>query len=42
MVNIANKKYETGKKATVSFIENCPIKFDDKLLKWNHTASAIF
>lgn len=42
MVNIANKKYETEKKATASFIENCPIKFDDKLPKWNYTASAIF
>ena len=42
MVNIANKKYKTGTKATASFIENCPIKFDDKLPKWNYTALAIF
>ncbi len=39
-VNITNKEYEAGKKASEFFKENCPIKFDEKLPKWNYVAVA--
>ena len=37
-VNIIDKVYETGRKATVQFIEHMPIVFDDYLSKWNYVA----
>lgn len=37
-VNVIDKVYQTGRKATDSFIENMPIVFDDYLPKWNYTA----
>lgn len=40
IVNITNKNYEIGKKVANSFIENCPIIFDDNLPKWNYVALA--
>lgn len=38
IVNICNKIYESGKKATDNFKENCPIIFENLLGKWNYTA----
>lgn len=37
-VNISTKIYETGKKVVEEFNQNCPIKFDDFLGKWNYVA----
>lgn len=37
-VNISTKIYETGKKVVEEFKQNCPIKFDDFLGKWNYVA----
>lgn len=36
IVNICNKIYETGRKATETFIKTCPIIFDANLGKWNY------
>ena len=38
IVNISNKIYETGIKATENFKENCPIIFENLLGKWNYIA----
>ena len=37
-VNIIDKVYQTGRKATADFRENITIKFDKFLPKWNYTA----
>lgn len=37
-VNIIDKVYEIGRKATVQFIEKMPIVFDAYLPKWNYVA----
>ena len=37
-VNIVDKIYETGKKASKEFLENYTIKFDENLKKWNYSA----
>ena len=37
-VNIIDKVYETGRKATDQFIEKMPIIFDEHLPKWNYVA----
>ena len=37
-VNIVDKIYETGKKASELFMENMPIVFDQFLPKWNYKA----
>lgn len=37
-VNIIDKVYETGRKATAQFIEKMPIVFDEYLPKWNYVA----
>jgi len=37
-VNIIDKVYQTGRKATADFRENMTIKFDKFLPKWNYTA----
>lgn len=36
VVNICNKIYEIGRKATKDFCEKCPIIFDNVLGKWNY------
>ena len=41
-VNIVDKIYETGKKASVLFMENMPIVFDQFLPKWNYKAVPVF
>lgn len=41
-VNIVNKIYETGKKASELFMENMPIVFDRFLPKWNYKAVPVF
>lgn len=38
VVNIFNKVYETGRKATNEFINNCSILFDTFLGNWNYVA----
>lgn len=38
VVSICKKIYETGRKATEEFIENCSIIFDSILGKWNYRA----
>lgn len=37
-VNIIDKVYETGRKATDQFVEKIPIAFDEYLPKWNYVA----
>lgn len=37
-VNIIDKVYHTGRKATAEFIDHMPIVFDDYLPKWNYRA----
>lgn len=41
-VNIVDKIYETGKKASELFMENMPIVFDQFLPKWNYKAVPVF
>lgn len=38
LVSISEKAYEIGHKVSEFFKDNCPIKFDDYLGKWNYTA----
>ncbi len=40
-VNIVDKIYETGKKASELFMENMPIIFDQFLPKWNYKAMPV-
>jgi hypothetical protein len=37
-VDVIDKVYQTGRKATASFKENMSIKFDQFLPRWNYTA----
>ena len=37
-VNILDKVYETGRKASKDFLANIPILFDDSLPQWNYRA----
>ena len=37
-VNILDKVYETGRKASKDFLSNIPILFDDSLPRWNYRA----
>lgn len=37
-VNIIDKVYQTGRKATAQFIEKLPVVFDEYLPKWNYVA----
>jgi len=39
MVNVINKVYQTGRKASSEFIENMSIKFDQFLPKWNYVVA---
>jgi hypothetical protein len=41
-VNIIDKIYETGKKASEFFMEKMPIVFDKYLPKWNYKAMPDF
>lgn len=38
-VNIMDKIYQTGKKASKEFLENLPIQFDKDLKKWNYVVT---
>lgn len=42
VTNIIDNIYQTGKKATQTFLDNMPIVFDKYLPKWNYKAVPIF
>jgi hypothetical protein len=37
-VNVLRRVYETGRQVSDEFKANMPIRFDDRLLKWNDRA----